>query len=169
MSDSNITFVGLEDVLERLDGIADDENLQKGLEQACLIVERSARQKATKGTTGDLARYISHKVEADKGRVFNPLEYAPYVEYGTGAFREENPAPQGQYWVYVMDSGSKGSSASSKRYTLQEAQWIVARMQEEGLPAVYTNGQHPKPFMRPALDENRERIKEILREALLSD
>ena len=166
---SNITFEGLEDAVERLDGIASNEKLRKGLEKACLIVERAAREKATKGATGDLAKFMSSRVEGDKGIVFNPLEYAPYVEYGTGAFREENPAPQGQYWVYVMESGSNGSSTSSKRYSLEEAKWIVARMREEGLPAVYTNGREPKPFLRPALDENREKVKEKLREALLSD
>jgi heterodisulfide reductase subunit B len=103
-----------------------------------------------------------------QGIVFNPLEYAPYVEYGTGAFREEG-ATSG-YWVYVLESeGSTPHAKSSKRYTLEEAKQIVASMRADGIEAVYTQGQPPRPFMRPALDENREEIKRVLREAITSD
>ena len=32
-----------------------------------------------------------------------------------------------------------------------------------------TSGMKPQPFMRPALNENREQIKRILKEAILND
>lgn len=165
----NITFHGLDDVLERFDGIDDDARIERALGKACALVERRARQLALKGRTGELSNTITYKVENLKGIVYSPMFYAPYVEYGTGAFREENPQPG--YWVYVPEEngGGKVKAKSSRRYSLEEAKWIVSRMKEDGIEAVYTNGEKPHPFMRPALDENREEIKRILKEAILSD
>ena len=100
------------------------------------------------------------------GIVYTPLEYAPYVEYGTGKFsihpkggRKELP------WVYV--EGSTKKSKSKKIYTEESAKKMVAMMREDGLDAHYTYGQKPQPYLRPALDDNRERILEILGEGLL--
>ena len=114
MSNEAITFRGLDNLLERLDSMADVKNVEKALRKACLIVERRARQLAPKGRTGELRNSITHKVENLEGVVFTPLFYAPYVEYGTGAFREVNPAP-GQYWVYVPEEtgGGKKKAKSS--------------------------------------------------------
>jgi len=50
-------------------------------------VEAEAKKNAPKGT-GELRRSITSRVEDDKGIVYTPLEYAPYVEYGTGLFAE---------------------------------------------------------------------------------
>ena len=72
-----------------------------------------------------------------EGVVFTPLEYAPYVEYGTGLFAEEG-GRKDVPWCYQDDEG----------------EWHT------------TSGQHPQPFMRPALDENREQILRILKEAI---
>lgn len=170
MSNEAITFRGLDNLLERLDSMADVKNVEKALRKACLIVERRARQLAPKGRTGDLRNSITHKVENLEGVVFTPLFYAPYIEYGTGAFREVNPAP-GQYWVYVPEEngGGRKKAKSSKRYTLEEAKEIVALMRADGIEAVYTQGEQPQPFMRPALDENREEIKRILREGIIKN
>lgn len=159
---SNITIRGLEEVIKMLEKRFSDESNQEALEQACLLVENEARQKAPKGD-GHLRRSISHRIEGEEGIVYTPLEYAPYVEYGTGAFAEKNPTSG--YWVYVLDSsGSSVKAKSSKRYTLERAKQIVAMMREDGLEAVYTQGRYPKPFMRPALDENRNEIIKIFRE-----
>lgn len=167
---SNITFRGLDELLEKLDSMADVKNVEKALRKACLLVERRARQLAPKGRTGDLRNSITHKVENLEGIVYTPLFYAPYVEYGTGAFREQNPEP-GRYWVYVPEEngGGRVKAKASRRYTLEEAKEIVALMREDGIEAVYTQGEPPHPFMRPALDENREEIKRILREGIFSD
>ena len=131
-----ITLEGLEDVLGRLEDIQETEELKRAIGKACAIVERSAKQKAPKGN-GELRRSITSKVEGTEGVVYTPLEYAPYVEFGTGLFAEE----QGRTdvpWCYKDDEGK----------------WHT------------TSGQHPKPYMRPALNENREKIIEILKEGL---
>lgn len=140
---SEIRIEGLEEVLERLDKVADLREVEKAVGKACALVERTAKQKAPKDT-GALRRSITSKVEREGngavGVVFTPLEYAPYVEFGTGLFAESG-GRMDVPWNYQDDKGEWHS----------------------------TSGQKPQPFMRPALNENREQIKRILREAMLDD
>lgn len=86
-----IEFEGLDEILDSLDKLADTQQLNGTMEQVCALVERDAKQKAPKDT-GALARSIQSKVENNnnsiQGVVFTPLEYAPYVEFGTGLFAE---------------------------------------------------------------------------------
>lgn len=127
---------GINDILNSLDNIANPQKIDAALGKACAIVERSAKQKAPKGV-GELRRSITSKVENGVGIVYTPLEYAPYVEYGTGLFAEEG-GRKDVPWHYQDDKGEWHS----------------------------TSGMKPSPYMRPALNENREQIKRILKEAL---
>lgn len=136
----SIEFKGMENVLEMFDSVENIDKLQEALEKACLVVERRAKQIAPKGRTGELRRSITHKVEDLTGMVYTPLEYAPYVEYGTGLFAEEG-----------------GRTDVPWSYQDEEGNWHT------------TSGQQPQPFMRPALDENREEIIRILWEGITSD
>ena len=133
-------IVGLDGVLDMLDKIGDMKGVEQGMENACAIVERTARQKAPK-VDGDLRRSIESKIENNgdtiKGIVFSPLFYAPYVEYGTGLFAE-NGGRKDVPWVYRDDKG----------------EWHI------------TSGQHPQPYMRPALNENREKVVRMIKEAI---
>lgn len=136
-----ITYNGLDDVIDLIDGLVDNQKLEKAMAKAVLLVEREAKMKAPRGT-GDLARSITSKVETSggevEGTVFTPLYYAPYVEYGTGLFAEDGNGRKDVPWHYQDDEGEWHS----------------------------TSGQKPQPFMRPALDENREQILLILKGAL---
>lgn len=132
----SIEFQGLEEVLKGLDNAVDAQKLEGALARACALVERTAKQKAPKGN-GELRRSITSKVENSTGIVFTPLEYAPYVEYGTGLFAE-NGGRTDVPWSYQDDEGKWHS----------------------------TSGMKPKPYMRPALDENREEILRILKEGI---
>ena len=138
-----IRIEGLEEVFEDLEGLIDIHKLEGAMGKACALIERSAKQKAPKGT-GELRRSITSKVDKVGsgviGTVFTPLEYAPYVEFGTGLFAE-NGGRQDVPWNYQDDKGEWHS----------------------------TSGMHPKPFMRPALNENREQIKRVLREAITTN
>lgn len=134
---SDIRLEGLEEVLGALDDLADTSNLNTALGKACALVERSAKQKAPKDK-GDLRRSITSKVEGTEGVVYTPLEYAPYVEYGTGLFAESG-GRQDVPWNYQDDEGNWHS----------------------------TSGQKPQPYMRPALNENREEILRIIKEGLI--
>ena len=159
----DIKIDGLEAIVEQLDNLVDEPTMRKRMGQACAVVERTARQKAPKGN-GDLRRSITSKVETIGGTVvgtvFTPLEYAPYVEYGTGLFAEKGG--RCGYWVFVEGS-TKKSKDGGKTYTLEEAKRVVAMMRKKGLKAYYTNGRKPHPFMRPALYENTENIKRKLK------
>lgn len=135
----SIEFEGLDNVLDSIEELGDTSNIEAALGQACALVERTAKQKAPKDT-GELRRSITSKVEGTKGIVYTPLEYAPYVEYGTGLFAE-NGGRQDVPWNYQDDKGVWHS----------------------------TSGQKPQPFLRPALNENREKIIEILGEVIGND
>lgn len=136
----SIQLEGLEEVLEALKKVEDVDAVKAALGKACAVVERSAKEKAPKGT-GELRRSIQSRVEATgdelQGVIFTPLYYAPYVEFGTGLFAESGGRADVP-WCYQDDKGEWHS----------------------------TSGQHPQPFMRPALNENREQIIRILKEAL---
>ena len=133
----NIRLEGLEEVLGALDNLADASNLNAALGKACALVERSAKQKAPKDK-GDLRRSITSKVEGTEGVVYTPSEYAPYVEYGTGLFAEGG-GRQDVPWNYQDDEGNWHS----------------------------TSGMKPQPYMRPALNENKEEILRIIKEGLI--
>ena len=134
---------GLEDILKSLDQIADAPGTVKAMQKACAVVEAAARKKAPKDT-GALRNSIESKVEVDGdnivGVVFTPLEYAPYVEYGTGLFAE-NGGRMDVPWNYQDDKGVWHS----------------------------TSGQHPQPFMKPAFNESRNKVIEILGESIKND
>ena len=132
----NFEFTNLDSLME---DIVNDEDLKRAMGKACAVVERKAKEKAPKDT-GELRRSITSEVEVNTGEiegiVFTPLEYAPYVEYGTGLFAEQG-GRKDVPWHYQDDKG----------------EWHT------------TSGQHPQPYMRPALTESREEILRILKEA----
>jgi HK97 gp10 family phage protein len=125
---------------EWVDSVINSADLRSALGRACALVEREAKEKAPKDT-GALRRSITSEIDYAEGGliegvVFTPLEYAPYVEYGTGLFAEQG-GRKDVPWNYQDDEGNWHS----------------------------TSGQKPQPFMRPALTENREEILRILKEA----
>lgn len=139
----SINIEGTENLLSKLDKVAQAENLVNAMGKACALVEGEAKRKAPKDT-GELRRSIESKVENNgegvQGVIFSPLEYAPYIEYGTGLFAEKGGRADVP-WFYVDDDG-KGH---------------------------LTKGIHPHPYMRPALNEQKNKIKDILKEGLLND
>ena len=134
----SIKVENLEAVLQSLEEIGDTSIMQDILTKSCLLVERSAKQRAPKGT-GELRRSIESKVEGTEGVIFTPLEYAPYVEYGTGLFAENG-----------------GRTDVPWRYKDDEGKWHT------------TSGMKPHPYMRPALNENRSKIIDLFKEGLIN-
>lgn len=139
-----ITIQGADEIIATIEKMVDASKLNGAVDKACLLVEGEARRKAPR-RTGNLRRSIESKVENNGdeiiGTIFTPLEYAPYVEYGTGLFAE---------------SGGR-----------KDVPW--AYKDEKTGQLIWTSGQHPHPFMRPALNENRERIIGLIREGLKID
>lgn len=139
-----VKIEGLENVLDVLSNIGDGQELKKAMAKACAFVEGEAKKNAPKGN-GQLRNSIESSVEENGGDIVGvvstPLEYAPYVEFGTGLFAEDGDGRQDVPWCYKDDKG----------------EWHT------------TSGQHPHPFLRPALHENRENITRILKGGLKSD
>lgn len=140
---AEVEFKGLDKIIAKLDKMQDTSTIVSAMQDACDLVEGAAKDKAPKDT-GALRRSITSKIEVTgseiDGIVFTPLEYAPYVEYGTGLFAENGNGRQTP-WVYRDDKG---------KYH-------------------YTHGQHPQPFMRPALKENEQNVKKKLKEGIMND
>lgn len=78
---------GAKELVVKLEKMADAAKITSGLTKGALLVERAARENCPKGT-GELRRSITSKVEDTTAIIYTPLEYAPYVEYGTGLFAE---------------------------------------------------------------------------------
>lgn len=133
----NIKLQNLDEVLASIEDVA-TKDLVNAMGQACSLVERTAKQLAPIDT-GDLRRSISSRIEEGGnevvGIIYTPLEYAPYVEYGTGLFAEN------------------GGRDTPWHYQDAEGNWHT------------TSGQKPQPYLRPALDRSREEIVKIFKEA----
>lgn len=140
---ADIRIEGLDEVLASIDSMGDTVKLEMAIGKACALIERAAKEKAPKDT-GALKRSITSEVKSNgddiQGVVYTPLEYAPYVEYGTGLFAESG-GRKDVPWCYQDDKGEWHS----------------------------TSGQHPQPFMRPAVNENRTRVIEIIKEGVGND
>jgi HK97 gp10 family phage protein len=140
----SVKLSGVDNIILKFNAIADADKIEKAMQTACLLVERSAKQKAPKDT-GTLRNSITSKVKKEgsniKGIVFSPEEYAPYVEYGTGLFAEAgNGRKTG--WAYEDEKTGK---------------------------TIWTRGQKPQPYLRPALYENRDKIISKLKEGVKID
>ena len=137
----NAEIIGLDKVVE---SVFEKEKIFAAVERACALLEREAKKKAPKDT-GALRRSITSEVSYEGedvvGVVYTPLEYAPYVEYGTGLFAEGGDGRKDVPWRYQDDEGNWHS----------------------------TSGQHPQPFMRPAFDENKDKIAKIIAEGIVND
>lgn len=140
-----VEFEGLDTIINRLNDIADVNKVEQAINQGVLLVESSAKQNASNcKDTGALQNSIISTVETTNeaviGYVSTNLEYAPYVEYGTGLFAESGNGRQ-TAWRYQDDEGN----------------WHT------------TNGQKPQPFMRPALSENKQNILRVVKKVVFDD
>lgn len=104
------------------------------LEVAGKFIEDSAKLLVAVDT-GNLRGSITHKVDELEMscRIGTNVEYAPYLEFGTGEFAENGQGRKGG-WFF---SGADGKTH-------------------------FTSGNKPQPFLRPALLNNKEVIKKIL-------
>ena len=140
-----VEFEGLDTIIKRLDELTDVKKVEQAINQSTLLVESSAKQNASNcKDTGALQNSIKSTVETTNdaviGYVSTNLEYAPYVEYGTGLFAENGNGRQTP-WKYQDDDGN----------------WHT------------TKGQHPQPFMRPALSENKQNILRVVKKVVFDD
>lgn len=166
MSKTDIQLEGLDDIIKRLESAEDIKALEAGIKKACLRLEAEAKKNAQANGNKRIAQSITTEVNGTEGVVFTPLFYAPYVEFGTGKFAEGGKGRKEIPWVYVEDNSSSESNTSKKTYTEEEANKAVAYLRSKGLNAFKTEGQHPKPFLRPALYNNKEKCLKDIKESV---
>lgn len=132
----SVKIEGLGKVLDSIQELNNQQDLSRAIAQACALVERSAKQKCP-ADTGELRRSITSEVNGTEGIIYTTLEYAPYIEFGTGLFAEDGNGRHDVPWHYQDDEGN----------------WHT------------TSGIKPHPFMRPALEENRQQILDLIQGA----
>lgn len=113
--------------------------LDDALEEACILVENDAKRLCPVDT-GQLRSSITHEIEDNIGVVGTNVMYAPYIEYGTGLFSSLGTGRQ-ERWSYQDAKGEWHS----------------------------TIGQRPQPFLHPALEQNRKKVKEFIQMAIESE
>ncbi len=120
--------------LEKLD------NVNQAMEQACILVENEAKIKCPVDN-GLLRNSITHYIEDNPnelvGVVGTNVEYAPYVEFGTGIYSSLGNGRQDRW-----------------KYKDAKDEWHS------------TIGQHPQPYLQPALEENRRKIEKMFKEQI---
>lgn len=134
------------DAVSRLFRIA----CKAALDDAGEFIARDANTRAPIGDTGRLSKSYEYQVDAtaQSVKVGSALNYAPYVELGTGPHYEkppkwvENLAPRGHHdtdpWWYIGEDGEWHQG------------WFI--------PA--------QPHLRPAVTENADEIKDIFKQHL---
>lgn len=130
--------VNIKDASERLDSLENElpNLLEQALEKACLVVENSAKQNCPVDS-GQLRQSIKHEVDGLTGEIGTNVEYAPYIEIGTGIYSTQGNGRQTP-WKYQDAKG----------------QWHT------------TKGMKAQPFLKPALESNFGQIARCFEELL---
>lgn len=116
------------------------QDMAGNMELACLVIERDAKKNCNVDM-GTLRASISHDVafgtDMITGSIFSNLDYAPFLEKGTGIYAKDGNGRQTP-WNW----GNKGSKKWPGRKGWQ--------------------GSRPHPFLEPARDSNKDNVAETL-------
>lgn len=120
----------IEDAIKEL-----EQKINETLDKAGKVIERDAKANCYgvfTSPTGELARSINTQLDEKEHICYigSPLEYAPYVEIGTGIYSSQGDGRQTP-WKYYSD---------------RLGRWVT------------TEGQSPVPFLRPAVEKNKETV-----------
>lgn len=94
-----MTIKGLDSLIRKIDSMGGNSQkaLKVGIHKGVKLVQGDAKQLCAVGDSGRLRNSIESEVKVtDKGvvgKVSTNVEYAPYVEFGTGQRGEDSPAP----------------------------------------------------------------------------
>lgn len=144
------------------------EALAEATENALTAIGFAAEKHAKEKTPVKLGRLrngMTHVVQDDSVYVGTNVEYAKYVELGTGVYASNGDGRKG-WWVYVVGGDENYQSESKKTfYTEQEARRIAAFLRSKGLDAYATNGMKPKHMIRRAVTEHTDEYRRIVKAA----
>lgn len=133
--------------LEKIEQIKLTEKMNK-----CVVLVQGQAKLLCPADTGALRGSIKTEVKSEGkkciGRVYTNMNYAPYVEFGTGS----------------KGNGSYPYSVKGLNLSYKDKPWVYT---PDGGETFYrTNGQVAQPFLYPALKKNETKIKAILNDAL---
>lgn len=124
---------GYEDLKAKLQS-ANSKQIHEALTTSAIVVHNEAKM-LSPVDTGRLRGSITWQVYDDYAEVGTNVDYAPYLENGTGIYAVNGDGRPDQ-WRYKDASG----------------EWHT------------TSGQKPQPFMEPALTNNEQRIIDIFKQ-----
>lgn len=147
---ATITIKNLDKLTTKLNNMS-QMDVKKTMSKAVTLVHGEAKSLAPVDI-GDLAGSI--RMDVDKtakgyeGRVYTNLEYAPYVEFGTG----------------VKGNGTYPYKVEGLTLTYKDKGWCYWSDKEDKL--IYTTGQKAQPYMYPALKRNEKKIRQLFKEGV---
>lgn len=142
--------INADSLLKRLNNIA-EMDLKDKMVQATKLVHAQAKALAPVDT-GNLAGSIRMEVKKSGknliGKVYTNVQYAPYVEFGTGS------TGQGTYPYKVKNL----------KLSYRDTPWVYT---PDGGETYYrTNGQEAQPYMYPAIKQNEKNIKKLFKQGV---
>lgn len=147
---ATVSIKGVDRLTQRFNKIANME-LKTAMNTATKLVHGQAKALAP-ADTGQLRGSIHMQVKDTgkelQGRVYTNVEYAPYVEFGTGV------TGNGTYPYQIEGLKLEYKSKGWAYYDEDKGKWI------------YTKGQKAQPYMYPALKQNEKAIKRIFKDGV---
>jgi HK97 gp10 family phage protein len=147
---ARVSIKGVDRLTQRFNKIADME-LNATMNKATQLVHGQAKALAPVdkgGLVGSIHMQVKHTGKELQGRVYTNLEYAPYVEFGTGI------NGNGTYPYTIEGLNLEYKNKGWAYYDEDKGEWI------------YTKGQVAQPYMYPALKENEKTIKRMFKDAV---
>ena len=141
-----LVIFGINRLIKKFE-LMSEVDMTKPVGKAVALVQGAAKSTVAVDT-GELRGSISIEVVKSLnnsviGRVFTNFEYAPYVEFGTGA----------------KGDGTYPYHPEGVNLTYRQTPWAFEKDGE----TIWTNGQVAQPFMYPALEKNKAKINKLLR------
>lgn len=147
---ARVTVKNVDRLVKRFDNIAKME-LSDTMNKATALVHGQAKALAPvdKGQlAGSIHMKVGKKNNSVEGRVYTNVEYAPYVEFGTG----------------IKGDGTYPYKVDGLSLSYRDKGW--AYFDEDKGEWIYTKGQEAQPYMYPALKENEKTIKKMFRDGV---
>lgn len=147
---AKITIKNIDTIKRRLHSYSRIDLTDK-MNKATTLVHGQAKSLAAVDT-GNLAGSIHMEVKSKGrnivGRVFTNVEYAPFVEFGTG----------------IKGNGSYPYEVKGLNLTYRDTPWVYSP--DGGDTFYHTEGQIAQPFMYPSLHDNKDNIKKMFAEEI---
>ena len=144
---ATVTVKNVDRLIQRLNNIA-GMDLKSIMVKATNVVHAQAKNLApvdTGNLAGSIHQEVNVKGENLEGRVFTNVQYAPYVEFGTG----------------IKGNGSYPYDIEGIDLEYRDTPWVYTP--DDGETYYRTEGQVAQPFMYPALKENEKYIKDLFK------